>query len=256
MTREIARRRSLSVGLAALGLFACGCATVVEVPVETPLQSKIDVSRFRRVLVAGFATDLEEADIELGSETTRLIQNQLRSSTKLQILEPDRPPLHEALEEALERLGQGGRYSKAEKDQFRLDTDRILQDAEFWRKVGEEYQSPLIVTGRVGFAPQNRSGFQSDERVVRDPITNRPVLRRGNRYLERKGFSLSADFHFVDGRTGETLHKEKFTEEVMYGDEQKVSPLSSYFELMDRLLPNFLGVISPQKVRGTRVLLR
>ncbi len=260
MTREIARRtsrRRLSLSLGFAGaLAASGCATVVEVPVETPLQSKIDVSRFRRVLVAGFATDLEEADVELGSETTRLIQNQLRSSTKQQILEPDRPPLDEAIERVLENLGQGGRYSKAEKDQFRLDTDRILQDAEFWRKVGEEYQTPLIVTGRVGFAPQNRSGFQSDERVVRDPITNRPVLRRNNRYLERKGFSLSADFHFVDGRTGETLHKEKFTEEVMYGDEQKISPLSSYFELMDRLLPNFLGVISPQKVRGTRVLLR
>ena len=79
---------------------------------------------------------------------------------------------------------------------------------------------------------------------------------RGNRYLERKGFSLSAEFYFVDGRTGQTLHKEKFTEEVLYGEEQKISPLSSYFELMDRLLPNFLGVISPQKVRGTRVLLR
>jgi hypothetical protein len=25
---------------------------------------------------------------------------------------------------------------------------------------------------------------------------------------------------------------------------------------MDRLLPNFLGVITPQKIRGTRVLLR
>ena len=79
---------------------------------------------------------------------------------------------------------------------------------------------------------------------------------RGNRYLERKGFSLNADFYFVDGRTGETLHKEKFTEEVLYSEEQKVSPLSSYFELMDRLLPNFLGVISPQKIRGTRVLLQ
>jgi len=259
MTREIARRRRRSRRLAAVvvaAVLGAGCASVIEVPVETPLQSKIDVSRFRRVLVAGFATDLEEADVELGSETTRLIQNQLRSSTKLQILEPDRPPLHEALEDALEKLGQGGKYSKAEKDQFKVDTDRILQDAEFWRKVGEEYQTPLIVTGRVGFAPQNRSGFQSDERVVRDPVTNRPRLARSNRYLERKGFSLSADFHFVDGRTGETLHKEKFTEEVMYGDEQKISPLSSYFELMDRLLPNFLGVISPQKVRGTRVLLR
>jgi hypothetical protein len=257
MTSEIARRRSRSLGVvAASALLASACATVVEVPVETPLQSKIDVTRFRRVLVAGFVSDLEDADVELGSETTRLIQNQLRSNTRLQILEPDRPPLQEAVEGVLENLGQGGRYSKAEKDQFKLETDRILQDAEFWRKVGEEYQSPLIVTGRVGFAPQNRSGFQSEERVVRDPGTNRPRLVRGNRYLERKGFSLSADFHFVDGRTGETLHKEKFTEEVMYGDEQKISPLSSYFELMDRLLPNFLGVISPQKVRGTRVLLR
>jgi hypothetical protein len=25
---------------------------------------------------------------------------------------------------------------------------------------------------------------------------------------------------------------------------------------MDRLLPNFLGVITPQRIRGTRVLLR
>ena len=67
---------------------------------------------------------------------------------------------------------------------------------------------------------------------------------------------LSADFYFVDGRTGQTLHKEKFTEEVLYSEDQKTSPLSSYFELMDRLLPNFLGVISPQRIRGTRVLLK
>jgi hypothetical protein len=92
--------------------------------------------------------------------------------------------------------------------------------------------------------------------VIRRPNSNTAQVVRGNRYLERKGYSLSADFYFVDGRTGQTLHKEKFTEEVLYGEEQKISPLSSYFELMDRLLPNFLGVISPQKIRGTRVLLR
>ncbi len=42
---------------------------------------------------------------------------------------------------------------------------------------------------------------------------------------------------------------------MLYSEEQKTSSLSSYFELMDRLLPNFLGVVSPQKIRGTRVLL-
>ena len=135
-----------------------------------------------------------------------------------------------------------------------LEADRLLEDPEFWRKMGEEYQQPLIVTGRLGFEDQNRSGFQTQQRIVRD-ATGTPRLVRGNRYTERQGFSLSADFYFIDSKTGELIHKERFTEEVLYGERQRVSPLSSYFELMDRLLPNFLGVITPQRIRGTRVLL-
>jgi hypothetical protein len=238
-----------------LAALAAGCAGVVEVPVETPLQSKLDVSKFRRILIAGFVTDLEESDVDLSAETARLLQNQLRSNTRLQVLEPDRPPLQDALERVLEKLGEQGRYNKEEKDAFKLEADKLLQDPEFWRKMGEEYQQPLVVTGKLGFENQNRSGFQPEERVVRRP-DGRPSLVRGNRYMERKGFTLSADFYFIDTKTGETLHKERFTEEVLYSEDQRVSPLSSYFELMDRLLPNFLGVITPQKIRGTRVLLR
>jgi hypothetical protein len=233
-----------------------GCGGIVEVPVETPLQSKIDVSRFRRILIAGFVTDLETSDVDLSSETARLLQNQLRSNTRLQVLEPDRPPLQEALTRVLDKIGDQGRVNKEGKEQFRLEADRLLQDPEYWRKLGEEYQQPLVVTGKLGFESQNRSGFQPEERIVRSPASGRPALVRGNRYMERKGFSLSADFYFIDTKTGELLHKERFTEEVLYSEDQRISPLSSYFELMDRLLPNFLGVITPQKIRGTRVLLR
>ena len=249
-----ARRRS-ALSLLLLSLALPACVSFIEVPIETPVQSKLDVSPFRRVLVAGFVTEPGEQEVEISTETSRLLQNQLRANSKLQILEPDRPPIHDALEKVLERLGEGGKLSKQEKEQYRLEADRVLQDGEFWRKVGEEFGNPLIVTGRLGFEEQNRSGFQSEERVVREPRTGRPVITRGSRYAERKGFSLSADFYFLDGRTGQILHKEKFTEEVLYGEEQKVSPLTSYFELMDRLLPNFLGVITPQKFKTTRVLL-
>ena len=237
------------------GLTALGCSSVLEVPVETPLQSKLDVTAFRRILIAGFVTDLEDSDIDLSAETSRLLQNQLRSNTRLQVLEPDRPPLQDALEKALEKIGEGGSYNKDEKEQYRLEADRLLQDPEFWRKMGEEYQQPLIVAGKLNFESQNRSGFQPDERVVRR-ADGQPTLVRGNRFMERKGFTLSADFFFIDSKTGELLHKERFSEEVLYSEDQRVSPLSSYFELMDRLLPNFLGVITPQRIRGTRVLLR
>jgi hypothetical protein len=236
-------------------LLAAGCASMVEVPIETPLQSKLDVSGFRRILIAGFVTDLEPSELDLSAETSRLLQNQLRSNTKLQVLEPDRPPLQRALEGTLEKLGEQGRYNKEEKDQFRLEADRLLQDPEFWRKLGEEYQQPLVVTGKLGFEVQDRSGFRPEQRVIRRPTDGRPTLVQGNRYAERKGFSLNADFYFIDTKTGELLHKERFTEEVLYSEEQRISPLSAYFELMDRLLPNFLGVITPQKIRGTRVLL-
>ncbi len=238
------------------GLLAGGCASFVEVPVETPLQSKLDVSGFRRVLVAGFVTEPGGSDIDLSSETARLLQNQLRSNARLQVLEPDRPPLHDALQRLEERLRAGDKLNKTEREQYDVEAERLLQDAEFWRKLGEEYQTPLIVSGKLGFAEQNRSGFAADERVVRDPATGRPRMVRGNRYQERKGYSLSADFLFIDGRSGLSLHKEKFTEEVLFSEEQRTSTLSSYFELMDRLMPNFLGVLTPQRIRGTRVLLQ
>jgi hypothetical protein len=239
----------------AAALSSWGCASFVEVPIETPLQSKIDVSRFRRVLVAGFVTEPGVSDVDLSSETSRLLQNQLRSVSRLQVLEPDRPPIHDALDRVKSTLAEDDRWTKLSREQFRLEADKILGDGDYWRRVGEEYQNPLIVTGRVSFEEQSRSGFQSDEHVVRDPATSRARLVRGNRFLERKAFTLTADFVFVDGKTGETLHTEKFSEEVLYSEDQKVSPLSSYFELMDRLLPNFLGVIAPQRIRGTRVLL-
>ena len=102
MTNAIARprrrpRRPLLRALPlAVALLAQGCASFVEVPVDTPVQSKLDVSGFRRVLIAGFATDLIDTDVDVASETARLLQNQLRSNSKLQVLEPDRPPPHPA----------------------------------------------------------------------------------------------------------------------------------------------------------------
>ena len=57
-------------------LAASGCSSMIEVPVDTPLQSKLDVSSFRRILIAGFVTDLQDSDVDLSAETSRLLQRQ------------------------------------------------------------------------------------------------------------------------------------------------------------------------------------
>jgi len=75
-------------------------------------------------------------------------------------------------------------------------------------------------------------------------------------YMERKGFVLSPKFVFIDGRTGATLYSETFREEILYNAQQNTPALSSYFELMDRLVPSFLSTLSTQRIKGTRVLLK
>ena len=70
-------------------------------------------------------------------------------------------------------------------------------------------------------------------------------------YMERKGFILQPKFIFIDGRTGATLYSETLREEILYTAQQNTPALSSYFELMDKLIPSFLSTLSTQKIRGT-----
>jgi hypothetical protein len=107
----------------------------------------------------------------------------------------------------------------------------------------------------VLFTPHQRSGFVQREQEVYDSFGRRRVVPIRT-YMERKGFILKPKFIFIDGRTGATMYSETFREEILYNAQQNTPALSSYFELMDRLIPSFLSTLSSQKIRGTRVLLK
>ena len=66
-----------------------GCsAGYVEVPIETPIQPKLDVRPFSRVYVAGFlAAGTQEVDGNL--ETVRLLRSQLRNKGALRVIDAD-----------------------------------------------------------------------------------------------------------------------------------------------------------------------
>ena len=93
--------------------------------------------------------------------------------------------------------------------------ERIFANTSYWKKLGEEFQNPLIVTGTVLFTPHQRSGFVTREQEVYDQFGRRRVVPVRT-YMERKGFILRPKFVFIDGRTGATLYSESFREEVLY----------------------------------------
>jgi hypothetical protein len=266
------------------------CTNFFEVPIETPISAKMDVSAFRRVLVAGFISGGTD-DVDANLETVRLLRSQLRSKSGLRVIEAEVLPLAEmAADKAkasttaaapttnglpavapLPGPSSGGTAPavpapapaptaataeskiRSEKDLEKYQS--IFADVAFWKKIGEEYENPLIVTGTVLFTPHQTSGFVTRNVETYDQLGRRSVVPQRT-YMERKGFILTPKFIFIDGRTGATLHSETMHEEILYNSQQNTPALSSYFELMDKVIPSFLGTLSTQKIRGTRVLLR
>lgn len=284
-----ARHAAAIVSLSLLSATAA-CTNFYEVPIETPIQAKLDVSAFRRVLVAGFISGGTD-DIDANMETVRLLRSQLRTKTNLRVIEAEVIPLAEladqqgkveAAPEALPAVAEVGGTPPAQppaaqppataaptadeakkqeaagsirtkKDLERYE--RIFADAAFWKKLGEEYENPLIITGTIMFTPQETRGFVNQNREQFDQLGRRIVVPTRT-YMERKGFVLEPKFVFIDGRTGATLYSETQRREVLYPSAQSTPALASYFELMDQLIPDFLGALSTQKIRGTRTLLK
>jgi hypothetical protein len=255
----IARTVVAAAASLAVGLASAGCISFTEIAVETPITAKLDVTPFQRVLVAGFVGGGSRS-LDASAETARLLRSQLRSKSTLRVIDADTINLVEELDRR--RQGQAAASADSASTAPRIETekdleafDQIFNDAEYWKKIGAEHQGPLIITGTVLFSEVSRSGMISKPRPVVNQL-GQTVYEERREFANQKGFSLAPKFIFIDGRTGQQLHSETFLEEALYNDSVNTPALSSYFELMDKLLPGFLNTLSTQKIRGTRILVR
>jgi hypothetical protein len=244
------------VSITAVTLLAA-CTHYYEIPIETPIKPQLDVSAFQRVLVAGFIGGGIE-DVDANVETTRLLRSQLRTKSELRVIDADTLPLMEVAASEQAKADGGGPPKpfppvKEEKD---LEPyQNLFANVAYWKQIGEEYQQPLIVTGTVMFTSRD-----SNSTVIRPQETRDEVGRRQNDvqrvFVERREFILNPKFIFIDGRTGQQITSKTFRENQTYNPNQQTPALSSYFELMDRMIPSFLSTLSSQKVKGTRFLLQ
>ncbi len=265
--------------LCAGGALACGPGHV-EIPVETSIQAKLDVSPFQRVLVAGFVAGGTE-EVDANQETVRLLRSQLRSKSRLRVIDADVLPLAEIAqnqnrmasdaEPPVVRVSASTAPSQAAagpacaaqtlptpiKDQKDIEPyERLFANTAYWKQIGEEYQNPLIVTGTVLFMARTASNMVSAaDRTTRCRLVRGPRTRSASSWTARATSCVLSSSSSMVGRAL-TIHSETHREEVSYSAQQNMPALSSYFELMDCLVPDFLTALSTQKVRGIRVLLK
>src|SRR5207247_3564508 len=152
-------------------------------------------------------------------ETVRLLRSQLRTKSSLKVIDADILPLIEIAQDQRQsvsaaatddatptvresapnnRASNGGadrgnqtlalpHNIKEEKD---LEPyERLFANTAYWKRIGEEFQNPLIVTGTVLFTNRSTAGFVQRDQEVYDNLGRRSV-RPIRTYMERKGFIL------------------------------------------------------------------
>jgi hypothetical protein len=254
----IARTCAAAAVSVTLGLASAGCVSFYDVIVETPILAKIDTSPFQRVLVFGFASGGSN-EIDPNSETVRLLRSQLRTRGDMRVVDAEAVSI---VEEVDRRRGTPPVEDVDPDAPPRIQTEddieeyeAIFDDVEYWRRLGQEHQAPLIVTGSILFREVAESGMRSQPVQIIDEA-GRVTVQEERGFVDLRGYSITPTFVFIDGRTGERLHSESFHEEALYSSSQTTPALSSYFELMDKLLPGFLNTLNTQRIRGARTLLK
>ena len=134
--------------------------------------------------------------------------------------------------------------------------ERLFANVAYWKKIGEEYQNPLIVTGTVLFIPHSITGpvVQREQEMIDQYGRHRVVPVRT--YMERKGFILRPSSSSSTAARAPRCIPNRTARRFSTTRSRTRRRLSSYFELMDRIVPDFLSALSSQKIKGTRVLLK
>jgi hypothetical protein len=187
---------------------ATGCARRAIPAARIPVTPLVDVPPFTRVLVAGFVS-MPVAGVDGNEETSRLLRRELRSEVSLDVVNME--PL-------------------------RLQSP-MLEEVPFWRRLGEEYREPLIVTGVVDF---KSAGRWYEERQV-----GRRTVR-----LWLPQYSLTVRLLLIDGKTGQRIAAAVCGPALAHAATGRERALSLYYRLIDRTMPSILAIF------GRRMMLR
>jgi len=211
----------LSFALAAPPGLAGG---VVEVGVELPVPARINTRFVKTILVAQFLAP-EHASVDVGKEFVRFVRRELHKGTQFEILDVEPPALPEQ------------------------PIEDLLKNDVFWRHLGEEYGADLIVSGRAVFTTADRSAFVTEDII--SPVTGQKIRR--TRFAEREEYALEANLWFFKGANGAFLYEDTFHDRQVYEGKSN-DALQIFYNLAERLTPDLVGVVAPQKRTEVRYL--
>ncbi len=199
----------------------------VRVEVKLPLPARLDLSGEKSILVASFLSNETEL-MDTGREIVRYLRAEFHKHTALKVRDVTPPP---AVPEQ--------------------SVEDFVKNAEFWKHLGREYESDLVLSGVVRYGRRDASGFGDVDTV--SPVTGQKV--RQTRFIEQEQFTFEVEVFFFDGATGSLLFRDRFQRSALYRGLSN-DPITAFYDLSETIAGDVLAVVSPRNRDDVRVIFK
>lgn len=200
---------------------------VVELPVTLPLPPRLKLDGVKTILVASFLVNDSDL-IDVNREMVRFLRSELRKHTAFDIQNVTPPPA--VPEQTL---------------------DEMAKNAEFFRWLGHEHGSDVIVTGAVRYTRRDASGFV-DVDIVGETTGQRV---RQTRFVEQEEFTFELDVLYFRGADGSVLFRDRMKRQAVFRGTAN-DPISAFYELGNSIAGDVLSVVASRTRTDQRLLFK
>jgi hypothetical protein len=153
------------------------------------LKSKIDMEKYKRVLLAGFISSSENS-FDIKDIAYENYKRELSKNPSFLII------FEKPLE--LEKT-----FVKSKDKNLDFTSANIFEDSTLWTKIAEIYKVDLVIAGDISYTNEIRTSVEK-KAIYQDGKEN--II---SKIAELKFFALSVTFYFIDGSNGKTLDVKK-----------------------------------------------
>jgi hypothetical protein len=200
---------------------------VVEIAVTLPLPPRLKLDGVKTVLVASFLVNDSDL-VDVNREIVRFLRAEFRKHTSYTI--QDINPAPAVPEQTLEDLAK---------------------NAEFFKWLGHEHGSDVIVTGATRFAKRDASGFENVDIV--SETTGQRV--RQTVFVEQEEFSLELNALYFRGADGSLLFRDRLQAQQVFRGKAN-DPISAFYELGNSISSDVLSVVASRTRTDQRLLFK
>jgi hypothetical protein len=200
---------------------------VVELPVALPVPPRLKLDGVKTILVASFLVNDSDL-IDINREVVRFLRSEFRKHTAFEIQNITPPPA--VPEQTL---------------------DEMAKNVEFFRSLGHEHGSDVIVTGAMRYMRRDASGFE-DVDIVSE-TTGQKV--RQTRFVEQQEFTFELNVLYFRGEDGSLLFRDRLQRQAVFRGTAN-DPISAFYELGNSIAGDVLSVVASRTRMDQRLLFK